>query len=90
MKFTDSRSSLFNSSLESFYGRVSPTLSAAAAGLRHAGKWYFKDGASGRCLLSGNGMQMVLESPVDEGGGRYWFNSLEPQRRGPLTDVRNE
>jgi hypothetical protein len=81
MKFTDSRSSLFNSGLESFYGRVSRTLSAAGAGLRHAGKWYFKDGASGRCLLSGNGMQMVLESPVDEGGGRHRFDSSAPQRR---------
>lgn len=80
MKFTDSRSSLFNSGLESFYGRVSRTLSAAAAGLRHAGKWYFKDGAGGRCLLSGNGMQMVLECPVDE--GRHWFDSSDPQRRG--------
>ncbi len=32
--------------------------------------------------LSGNGMQMVLESPVDEGGGRHLFDSLDPQRRG--------
>ncbi|MEJ2466977.1 MAG: hypothetical protein P8045_14970 [Candidatus Thiodiazotropha sp.] len=37
--------------------------------------------------LSGNGIQMVLESPVDEVGGRHRFDSSDPQNPSRMSET---